>query len=50
MIVTKSNSARTIKNKFRITSVINFHLTLFVMLYLYNTKELCFIKRIHLSH
>ncbi len=49
-IITVKPSAAKCKNKFVIPFTTKYHFTLFVMLYLWNTKELAFVKKIHISH
>jgi hypothetical protein len=40
---------KSLKNNFAVSFETKYHFTLFVMLYLWNTKELGFVKKIHLS-
>jgi hypothetical protein len=40
----------SLKKRFAISFTTKYHFTLFVMLYLWNTKELTFVKKIHISH
>jgi hypothetical protein len=49
-IKTIAGTPRTINNKFIVPFITHYHLTLFVMIYLWNTKELSFVKKIELSH
>lgn len=47
--VTKTNKLNCVK-KFEMKFETKYHFTLFAMIYLWNTKELAFVKRIHISH
>lgn len=49
-IQTVKSGTLSLKNKFRITFHTKYHFTLFAMLYLWNTRELPFIKKILISH
>ncbi|MGH2553280.1 MAG: toll/interleukin-1 receptor domain-containing protein [Chitinophagaceae bacterium] len=49
-IRTVKSGAKSIINKFGISFTTKIHFTLFVMIYLWNTKELPFVKKIHLSY
>jgi hypothetical protein len=49
-VQTIKTGKRALKNKFALQFTTKYHFTLFVMLYLWNTKELPFIKKIHISH
>jgi len=49
-ILTVNGTARSIKNQFVVQFETKYHFTIFVMLYLWNTKELSFVKKIHISH
>lgn len=49
-IQTVKSGVSSHKNKFAISFITKYHFTLFVMLYLWNTKELPFVKKIHISH
>ncbi|MBS1511825.1 MAG: toll/interleukin-1 receptor domain-containing protein [Bacteroidetes bacterium] len=44
------HSATAVKNKFKLPFRTKYHFTLFVMLYLWNTRELAFVKRIPICH
>ena len=47
---TVKSNARNKAAKFKISFETKYHFTLFVMLYLWNTKEIAFVKKIHISH
>ena len=49
-IITVKAGAKAINNKFEIHFSTKIHFTLFVMIYLWNTKELPFVKKIYLSY
>jgi hypothetical protein len=49
-IRTVKAGAKAIENKFGISFTTKIHFTLFVMIYLWNTKELPFVKKIYLSY
>ncbi|CAN5575958.1 hypothetical protein BH10BAC2_BH10BAC2_10220 [soil metagenome] len=49
-IKTINGTATSIKKKFAVSFETKYHFTIFVMLYLWNTKELPFVKKIHISH
>ncbi len=49
-IQTIKTGARSLKNKFSLSFTTKYHFTLFVMLYLWNTRELPFVKKIEISH
>jgi hypothetical protein len=49
LCIVKGNVANCAK-KFEKKFTTKYHFTLFVMLYLWNTKELAFVKKIHISH
>lgn len=48
-LVTLKANDRNKKNKFVKQFTTKYHFTLFVMIYLWNTKEIAFVKKIHLS-
>lgn len=48
-IVKKSNKAN-LKNKFTVKFKTKYHFTLFVMIYLCNTKEIAVVRKIQISH
>jgi hypothetical protein len=43
-------SQRNIEKKFMVDFITSYHFTIFVMVYLWNTKELAFVKKIPISH
>ena len=49
-LITVKANARTKAAKFKISFDTKYHFTIFVMLYLWNTKEVYFVKKRHLSH
>lgn len=49
-LYTVKSTIATRKKKFSIAFDTKYHFTLFIMLYLWNTKELAFVKRIPISH
>lgn len=49
-IITVRGNTRSINNGFVVSFITKYHFTIFVMLYLWNTKELAFVKRIRTSH
>jgi hypothetical protein len=48
-IETLKNTARNISNKFQLPFRTTQHFTVFVMLYLKNTKEICFVHHVYLT-
>ncbi len=49
-LITVNSTKSNIKKKFAVEFETKYHFTIFVMLYLWNTKELAFVKKVHISH